>query len=159
MVETKKNVPPKKTPTPPVKTSTPDAKATTPTKGPEVQSGNAIAQTGGRGQGFGLSSGGGGTGGYLDVANFCCPDYLATMLDLINRNWSSRQQTDGAALIKFTIQRDGRLTDIEIERSSGSAALDLFGRRALVLTNKLPVLPDAFTEPTLTVHLRFEYTK
>ena len=44
-----------------------------------MQKGTAVAETGAQGQGFGLSSGGGGDGGYLDVANFCCPEYLATM--------------------------------------------------------------------------------
>ena len=71
------------------------------------------------GQGFGLSAGGGGTGGYLDVANFCCPDYLATMIDLINRNWNSKQGARGTTLLKFDIERDGRITNIVVERSSG----------------------------------------
>src|SRR5579872_238064 len=64
----------------PVKPSTavsqaPDqARGKTPTKGAEVQIGSAIADTGTRGQGFGLSSGGGpGAGSTLDVADFCCP--------------------------------------------------------------------------------------
>ena len=41
--------------------------------------GSAVAETGARGQGFGLSTGGGaGSGSTLDVADFCCPDYLVT---------------------------------------------------------------------------------
>ena len=43
-----------------------------------------IAETGVRGQGFGLSTGGGpGTGSSLDVGDFCCPDYIATMVERI----------------------------------------------------------------------------
>jgi len=109
--------------------------------------------------GFGLSTGGGGTGGYLDVGNFCCPEYLSTMLQLIQRNWNSKQEVSGEALLKFTIQRDGRFTGIEVERSSGYAALDLSAQRALLLTREVPPLPVAFTENQLTVHLNFQYQR
>ena len=110
--------------------------------------------------GFGLSTGGGGgTSGYLDVQNFCCPDYLATMIQLIQRNWNGRQSTPGATLMKFTIQRDGRLTDVELERSSGYFALDQTAQRSLLVTRQLPPLPGAFPEPSLTVHLTFQYER
>jgi TonB family protein len=156
MIEPKKAAPRKsETKAPEAK----DPKGRTPTKGEEVRAGSAVAETGGRGQGFGLSQGGGGTSGYLDVANFCCPDYLSTMTDMINRNWQSRQQAAGTTVIKFVIQRDGRLTNIEIEKSSGYAALDYLAQRAVAQTMKLPSLPAAFTEPSLTVHLLFEYQR
>jgi TonB family protein len=115
----------------------------------------------GRGTGFGgLSTGGGlGSGSYLDVKNFCCPDYLVTMIQLIKENWSARQQVAGVAMVGFRIQRDGRLTDIELERSSGFPALDLTAQRALFVTRKLPPLPAAFPDDHLTVHLNFEYIR
>ncbi|HNV02199.1 MAG TPA: energy transducer TonB [Vicinamibacterales bacterium] len=114
-----------------------------------------------RGLGFGgLSTGGGlGSGSYLDVKNFCCPDYLVTMLQLVQNNWNARQQVGGEALVVFRIQRDGRLTDIELERSSGFPALDLTAQRALFLTQRVPPLPSAFPDDHLTVHLRFEYRR
>ena len=136
-----------------------DPRGRTPTKGQEVQKGTAVADTLARGQGFGLSSGGGGTGSYLDTANFCCPEYIATMVELIKRNWDSKQQSAGTTLVKYTIQRDGTLTNIQIEKSSGFQALDFMANRAMLLTKKLPPLPSAFTEPSLTVHLTFEYQR
>ncbi|MGE3191767.1 MAG: TonB family protein [Vicinamibacterales bacterium] len=160
MVEPTKTAPRKtetKVPTAPVQKRTPVSR--TPTKGDQVQAGNAVADTGGKGQGFGLTQGGGGTGATVDVGDFCCPDYLTTMLDLINRNWSSKQQVAGLALMQFTIQRDGTITGITTERSSGYAALDLLAQRALVLTRQFPPLPAQFTQPSLTVHLRFEYER
>ena len=105
MVEPTKTAPKKLTST--AKVEAKDPRSRTPTKGEKIEQGNAVAQTTGKGQGFGLSSGGGGTGGYLDVANFCCPDYLATMIDLINRNWNSKQGARGTTLLKFDIERDG----------------------------------------------------
>jgi len=119
----------------------------------------AFSANGGMGFG-GLSTGGGfGSGSYLDVKNFCCPDYLVTMIQLIKGNWSARQQVAGVAMVIFRIQRDGRLTDIELERSSGFPALDLTAQRALFVTQKLPPLPAAFPDDHLTVHLNFEYTR
>ena len=114
-----------------------------------------------RGLGFGgLSTGGGmGAGSYLDVKNFCCPDYLVTMLQLIQSRWDARQQVAGEAVVVFRIQRDGRLTDIELERSSGFPALDLTSQRALFRTQRVPPLPSAFPDDQLTVHLKFEYRR
>ena len=56
-----------------------DPKGTAVGRGFETQPGTAKVETGAKGQGFGLSSGGGGGDGgvKLDVANFCCPEYLA----------------------------------------------------------------------------------
>jgi TonB family protein len=157
MVEPTKTAPKKLTPA--AKVAAKDPRSRTPTKGEKVEQGSAVAQTAGRGQGFGLSSGGGGTGGYLDVANFCCPDYLATMLDLINRNWNSKQGADGTTLVKFVIERDGRITGVQIEKSSGVAALDYFSQRSLALTRQLPPLPAAYVGERLPVHLYMDYVR
>jgi TonB family protein len=151
----KRVTPPRETP----KQAPDDARGRVVQKAPEASQGDAVADTGAKGVGFGLTTGGGGTGGYLDVANFCCPEYLGTMIQLIQRNWNSRQQVQGETLMKYVIQRDGRLTDIEVERSSGYFALDQNSQRALLLTRQLPPLPPQFTEATLTVHLIFRYER
>lgn len=143
----------------PVKNAVDEAKGRTPSRGAEERPGSAVAETGARGQGFGLStSGGGGSGGYLDVSDFCCPEYLVTMKTLIERNWNSKTQVSGVTLMKFTILRTGRLVDIEVERSSGVQVLDINAQRALVQT-ELPALPRAFTEDRLPVHMNFEYKR
>jgi TonB family protein len=153
------NAKPPKTPQAEVKKAPTDVWGRTPTRGTEIREGSAIAETGARGTGWGLSSGGGGTGSYLDVSGtFCCPDYVSTMLGLITQNWVSKQQVTGGVLTKFTILRDGTITDVQVERSSGYIALDLAAQRALLLTRRLPKLPAAYTEDHLTVHLKFEYT-
>lgn len=157
MVEIKKEAP--RRPATTAATAARDPRGRTPTRGAEVQAGNTVAQTAGRGQGFGLSSGGGGTGGYLDVANFCCPEYLATMIDLVTRNWSSRQGAEGTTLMKFVVERDGRIGSVEVEKSSGVQALDYFSQRSLALTRQLPPLPAGYTGDRLTVHLSFSYIR
>ena len=152
-------LPPTPSSRPPVESAPDTGRGRTPTEGDEEQLGSAAADTGVKGLGFGLTTGGGGTGGYLDVANFCCPDYLSTMLQLIQRNWDSRQEVAGTTLIMFTIQRNGQLSDVEIERSSGYAALDITAQRALLLVRQLPPLPTAFPEDHLTVHINFQYQR
>lgn len=142
-----------------VKTGPDDAKGRTASKGSETRAGSALAETGSTVTGFaGLSTGGGGgTGGYLDVGNFCCPEYIQTMLELIHRNWAKNQGIVAYNTVKFTIERDGRLTNVEIEEPSPYPTIDLASRRALVLTKQLPPLPAAFPNQNLTVHLRFNY--
>lgn len=143
-----------------VKQAPDEARGRTPTKGAEVRAGSAIAETGTRGQGFGLSSGGGpGLGSTLDVADFCCPDYVTTMIERIRTNWDPSAATNASAIMKFTIQRDGRITDAMLERGSGREDLDLAVRRAVLVTRQLPPLPQAFPNPTLTLHLTFQYPK
>ena len=140
-------------------TQAPDeARGRTPTKGAKTEAGSAIAQTGARGQGFGLATGGGpGSGSSLDVADFCCPDYIVLMVTRIRSAWNQHQGTTGQVLVKFTIQRDGSITNPSVVRSSGASPLDLAALRAVVVTKTLPPLPDQFPNPTLTVDLNFEY--
>jgi len=151
---------PARTPSPPVTQAPDDARGRTPTKGVETSAGSAVAVTGARGQGFGLSAGGGpGAGARLDVANFCCPDYLTTMIERVRANWNEKQDAPGQAVIRFTIQRDGTLTNATIEQSSGSPILDLAAQRAIALTKQLPPLPTQFPDATLGVHLTFIYQR
>ena len=84
-----------------------EATARTPATG-QPQEGSTRVDTGAKGQGFGLTAGGGaGTGVQLDVANFCCPEYLSQMITLIQRNWQSNQGVPGSVVMKFTITRAG----------------------------------------------------
>lgn len=150
---------PLRTPSTPVKQGPDNARGTTPTKGKETSPGSAVAETGVRGVGFGLSTGGGsGSGSRLDVEDFCCPDYILLMVDRIRSNWRSQVDATGTTVVMFTIQRDGRIVNVATERSSGYGVLDNNATRAVALTARLPELPSAFPSPTLGVHLTFEYT-
>ena len=90
----------------------------------------------------------------LDVANFCCPDYIAGLRRGIAAHWDAPPGIAGTPTVKFVVERNGQLTGAEIERSSGAATLDLKALRAVRAT-KLPPLPAAFDQPRLTVHLDF----
>jgi TonB family protein len=150
--------PVKPSPAPPVAQAPDEARGKTLARGKEVATGSAVADTGARGQGFGLSTGGGaGSGSYLDVANFCCPDYLVTMIERIRANWIHQSGIPGNVIIKFTIRRDGSVGDVIVEKSAGTPTLDLSAQRALYQTRTLNPLPAEFPNPTLTVHLNFQF--
>lgn len=153
----------KPVPRPPKAVAKPAEKSPTrrPTAGEEIKAGDAKAKTGGAPIEFGgLATGGGGTGGVrLDVQNFCCPDYIQVMVQRIRQSWNPNQGAAGEVWVKFTIRRDGMLTQVELEKPSGQAMLDLESRRAVLLTRQLPPLPREFTEPHLTVHVAFTYRR
>jgi TonB family protein len=109
----------------------------------------------------GLSQGGGGGQGLtaLNVENFCCPEYLQTMLDLIRRQWNPKQGAAGEVVVRYTIRRDGMLTQIEVAKPSNNPILDLESRRAVINARQLPPLPPQYTEPHLTINLTFEYRR
>lgn len=159
-----RTVPTETTPPPPrpVERTTPAETATrrpraAPPPTEEPQPGVTRTETGARGQGFGLSTGGaGGSGVQLDVSDFCCPEYIEQMVRLIQDNWQQSQGVRGATVMKFTITRPGAIRDVAIERPSGFLALDLSAERALLRT-QLPPLPASFPNSTLTVHITFEY--
>jgi TonB family protein len=152
--------PVKKPPAPPAppKNSSEQAPGRTPIRGAQLQTGNAVAQTGGTGIGFGLSTGGGGTGGEINLGDFCCPEYLETMLQIIQRNWDAKQQVSGVSAVKFTVQRDGSISDAQLAAQSGYAVLDLTAQRA-ILMSRLPPLPRAYTNNQLTITLSFRYQR
>ena len=121
----------------------------------EPQTGVTRTETGARGQGFGLSTGGGGGSGVqLDVANFCCPEYIQQMVTLIQQNWQPNQgvAVDGDEVHyhprRLDSGRDGRAA----QRVPGAR---LAAERAL-LTTRLPELPPQFPNPSLPVHVTFD---
>ena len=159
--------PPRPVPPPPPKPREEVAPTKAPVRRPpqpkppteEPQPGVTRTETGARGQGFGLTTGGaGGSGVQLDVTNFCCPEYIEQMVTLIQRNWQQNQGVRGSTLMKFTINRGGSIQGVMVERPSGFVALDLAAERAL-LTTRLPELPVQFPNPTLTVHVTFDYQR
>ena len=151
----------KPTPVRPVTKPAVPAKGRAPTAGPEIKTGAARVNTGGAAIPFGgLAQGGGGAGGVqLDVKNFCCPEYLAQMVQRVRQRWNPNVGAGGQPVVKFTIRRDGMLTNVELEKSSGQDLLDLEARRAVINTVQLPPLPREFTESSLTVHLTFDFQR
>ena len=129
-----------------------------PAAGAEIQAGSTKTETGAKGVGFGLSSGGGGLNSAIqtDVSDFCCPEYLADVFTRIQRVWDDKAGNRGVSVIRFTIQRDGTVRDVQIHRSSNVGVLDIAAERAVKLAT-LPRLPGQFRDEALGVRLTFNY--
>lgn len=161
MVEPERAAKPLPTPARPIAKPADTSRSKTPTAGAEIKTGSARVNTGGAAIPFGgLAQGGGGAGGVqLDVKNFCCPEYLTQMVQKIRSNWNANQGAGGQPIIKFVIRRDGMLANVELEKSSGQALLDLEARRAVYKTMQLPPLPREFPDNSLTIHLTFDFQR
>jgi TonB family protein len=152
---------PRSRPRPQPKQAPPEATAKTVNTGEVPSEGSTRVNTRVRGQGFGLSSAGTNSASAsvtLDVADFCCSEYIEQMVSAIKRSWDQNLGVVGSTTMQFTILRNGTIQSPQVERSSGFAVLDNSAMRAVQLT-RLPPLPNAFENPTLTVHLRFDYTR
>ena len=161
MIEPEKLTRPAPKPVKPIAKPSDKSTARTPTSGAEIKAGSARVKTGGAAIPFGgLAQGGGrGDGVRLDVQNFCCPEYLALMVQKIKQNWNPNQGATGQPEIKFTIRKDGMLTNVELEKSSGQALLDLEARRAVHKAMQLPPLPKEYPGNSLTIHLTFDFQR
>jgi periplasmic protein TonB len=142
------------------KKEVPQLHGSKPTQGAEVKAGASKTETHGAAIPFGgLATGGGGAGqAYTDYANFCCPEYLNTVTQLIQRNWNSKQGQDGSSVVTFSIRRDGSIVDVKLDQG-GNQFLNLASQRAILTTQRVPPLPAAFTPEQLTLHLVFQYQR
>lgn len=111
--------------------------------------------------GPGFGSGGGGT---FDLSAFPFTYYLQIIQDKISLNWFTSLIDPGGSgqyqcMIFFKIWRDGRISDLQVEISSGSRAFDLSALRAVQNASPFPPLPKEFEGEYLGVHLIFEHVK
>lgn len=90
-------------------------------------------------------------------------DYAQSMVSRIRVNWYAnmpqiiRTGIQGVVTIRFTIQRDGRITDITILNSSGVPPYDQAARKAIELSSPLKALPADFPKSSERVTCMFYY--
>lgn len=90
-------------------------------------------------------------------------DYAQSMVSRIRVNWYAhmpqiiRTGMKGVVTIRFTIHRDGRITDVTILRSSGVPPYDLAARKAIELSSPLRALPKDFPNASERVTCIFYY--
>jgi protein TonB len=102
-----------------------------------------------------------GTGLATEGIPFPYPYYLVAVQNKVSENWQPPARAVSAreakTVVFFQILRNGKITDVQIERSSGSAQLDAAAVRAVKLADPLPLLPQGFKEDTLRIHFGFVY--
>ena len=81
--------------------------------------------------------------------------YVDRMVSLIGTRWFRPESGELLAEVYFVIERDGRIRDVKINKSSGNSVFDRAAYRAVVESSPLPPLPAAYTGTYLGVHLTF----
>lgn len=90
-------------------------------------------------------------------------EYAKSMISRLRVNWYAnmpqiiRTGLKGQVTIRFTIQRDGRITNIETLKSSTVPPYDYAARKAIELSSPLNPLPKDFPNPTERVTVLFFY--
>jgi TonB family protein len=133
----------------------------------------SAAGTGG-GSGSGIRIGGGGGAGtepgfssafssQIGLSNFPFTYYLQIIIDKVSSNWFTSLIDAGIsgkfhATVYFKINRDGKISDIKIQESSGIESLDMSALRA-VQSSSFPPLPRDYEGEFLAIFLIFEHSK
>ncbi|GAC1431153.1 MAG: hypothetical protein NVSMB68_03450 [Thermoanaerobaculia bacterium] len=90
-------------------------------------------------------------------------EYAQSMVSKIRINWYEnmppliRTGMKGVVTIRFTIQRDGRITDIEMLNSSTVPPYDFAAKKAIELSSALNALPKDFPKSSERVTCMFFY--
>lgn len=91
--------------------------------------------------------------------------YTQTMLSRLRVNWYAnmpeilRTGLYGSVAVRFTIHRDGRISDITTLETSGVPPYDFAARKAIELSSPLPPLPENFPSATERVIVVFIYNQ
>ncbi len=143
-----------------------------------VAGAGASGRQGGSGSGYGLrfgTGGGGGTGGTgggtgsgtgdpFGVAGFPFQFYLRMISDKITANWFQSLVDPGVGgllqtQVYFRIYKNGTISDVRIEVSSGVESFDLSARRAIRESAPFATLPNEYDGQYLGITLVFEHAK
>jgi TonB family protein len=117
-----------------------------------------------------LGNGGGGEKGFANAGPISFEttwynwgDYAQSMVARIRVNWYNvmpdllRTGMQGVVTIRFTIHRDGQITDVTIINTSGIPPYDFAAKKAIENSSPLNPLPKDFPMPTERVTAMFYY--
>jgi len=96
----------------------------------------------------------------IDVPEFDCASYCGVLEDKLEGQWSPPSisaQGPVQAVVVFTINRDGSVDNVSLEKSSGNFYFDQAAMRAVLLAAPLPPLPHTLTSSTIRVHAPFTW--
>ncbi len=99
-----------------------------------------------------------GTGIAVDAPVFPFSYYLAAIERKVSANWFSAVSEGATGLscvVYFRLQRNGSVTEAEIETSSGNAYFDRDAVKAVRMSSPFPPLPRAFPDQYLGIHFTF----
>ncbi len=113
--------------------------------------------SGGTGIGIGFGEGRG-------ISSFPYTYYVLLIRDKVSNSWYTSLIAPGLSnsvrtIVYFRILRNGQISDVKIEESSGIKSFDLSALRAIYSASPFPPLPTGFEGEYLGVHFIFEHSK
>ncbi len=100
----------------------------------------------------------------IGLSNFPFTYYLQIIIDRVSNNWFTSLVDPGVsgsfqATVHFKIYKNGQISELKIEESSGIKSLDLSALRAIQTSAPFPPLPGAYEDEYLGIYLIFEHSK
>jgi protein TonB len=96
----------------------------------------------------------------LDTEDFPFSHYISRMRRKIAANWRVPEGSQGAdrfCRIYFRVHRDGSVSNVDVEESSGLFMFDQSAQRAVVQAAPMPPLPREYRDNYLGVHFSFAF--
>ena len=97
---------------------------------------------------------------FLDSGGFPMGEYRDIISELIKSRWlipSNLKNTFGRTAVVFYIDRNGRITGLRVETSSGNSSLDNAALGAVFGNGTLPPLPKNYPRETVGVRIGLTY--
>jgi TonB family protein len=100
----------------------------------------------------------------IGLSNFPFTYYLQLIIDRVSNNWFTSLVDPGISgsfqvTVHFKIYKNGQISELKIEESSGIKSLDLSALRAIQTSASFPPLPGAYEDEYLGIYLIFEHSK
>ena len=94
----------------------------------------------------------------LNVSDFPFAWYLSRVQAKVTERWAGKALPGQQPVAVFEISREGQVSKLSIEKTSGNSYYDQAALRAITEANPFPPLPPEFTGQTLRVHLGFNFS-
>ena len=93
----------------------------------------------------------------VNAADFPFAWYLRQVQSKISREWDAQARDGVQPQVAFEIRRDGKISGLVVEKSSGNALYDQSALRAVTEASPFPPLPPEFKASSLRIHFGFEF--
>ena len=94
----------------------------------------------------------------LNASDFPFAWYLRQVQRKISEKWEGQARDGNQPQVVFDIGRDGKISGLKVEKSSGNPLYDQAALRAITDATPLPPLPDDYKDAFLKIHLGFNYS-
>ncbi len=99
----------------------------------------------------------------LEVSNFPYPQYTLNVGKKLESNWAPPPLGTAVEIqetvVVFRIGRNGRVSEVQVEKGSGNSYFDLAALRAVYNADPLPPLPRDYSENSLLIHVTFSLNR